>query len=121
MFMVMFVLDDPSQLEAILNAWEKNGISGATILESTGINRFRRARMVGTPFMAGINRLMNSPEESHYTLLAIVQDEQKAQLCLTAVESIVGDLIEPDTGVFCTWPLSSVKGVPHRPANKGQV
>lgn len=112
MYMVMFVMDNPNRLDEVLDAWEKAGISGATIIESTGINRRRRARLVGTTLMAGINRLTRSEEESHYTLLAIVPDETVVEKCLAAAESVVGDLNDPDTGVLAAWQVPVVKGVP---------
>lgn len=112
MYMVMIVLDDPSRLDEVLNAWEAVGISGATIIESTGINRRRRAKLVGTNLMAGINRLMSSDEESHYTLFTIVPDESVVTRCLEAIEEVVGDLSQANTGVMAAWPLSMVKGVP---------
>ena len=115
MYIVLFVLDDPALLDQVLNAWDEIGISGVTIIESTGINRLRRARQVGSPFMAGINRLMSGDQEMHYTLIAIVNDEALIQQCVTAVETIVGDLDEPNTGVMAAWPLDYVKGVPPMP------
>lgn len=111
MYMVMFVIDDPSRLDDVLNAWDEAGISGATIIESTGINRRRRARLVGSSLMAGINRLMSSDEESHYTLFTIVSDEAMVGRCLAAIEAVVGDLDSGNTGVLAAWPLSVVKGV----------
>ncbi len=36
MFMIMFVLDEITHLDEILDAWTKIGISGATVVESTG-------------------------------------------------------------------------------------
>ena len=114
MFMVMFVLDDPNRLDEVLHAWQAIGVSGSTIIESTGINRWRMARQAGTGFMAGINRLIGSEEEGHYTLFVIVPDEDQAKACLEAVEGIVGDLDQPNTGVLAAWPLALVKGVPHR-------
>ena len=112
MYMVMFVLNDPNRLDEVLNAWDAGGISGATIIESTGINRRRAARLVGTTIMAGINRLMSSDEESHYTLFAIVPDEATVVKCLATAESVVGDLNDPNTGVLAAWQLDVVKGVP---------
>jgi hypothetical protein len=111
MHMVMLVLDDPAQLDPVLDAWEALGINGATIVESTGINRRRIARQVGTPFMAGINRLIGSEEEQHVTLFVIVSGEAQARACLAAVEEVSGDLNQPNTGVLAAWPLSFVKGV----------
>ncbi len=111
MHIVMFVLDDPTFLDEVLNAWESIGVSGVTIIESTGINRRKRARQVGSMVMAGFNRLMSSDEESHYTLFTIVQDMEMVQNCIDAVEKIVGDLNLPDSGVLASWPLGLVKGV----------
>lgn len=112
MYMLLFVLDSPEYLDDILDAWDAIGVSGVTIIESTGINRRRRATQVGTPFMAGINRLMSGDEETHNTLFTIVQDETIVQKCLEAAESIVGDLDQPNSGVLAAWPITYVKGVP---------
>lgn len=112
MHMVLFVLDNPDRLDEILDAWEAIGVTGVTIIESTGINRRRLARQVGTAFMAGINRLMSGDQESHYTLLTIVKGETMVQRCLATVEAIVGDLNTPNSGVLAAWPLPYVKGVP---------
>jgi hypothetical protein len=114
MFMVMLVLDDPDRLDEVLNAWDELGVSGSTIIESTGVNRRRRAQQVGTNYMAGINRLIGGGDEGHFTLFVIVPDEAMAKACLAAVERIVGDLDGPDTGVLAAWPLAVVKGVPNQ-------
>jgi nitrogen regulatory protein PII len=112
MYMVLLVLDNPERLDEILDAWDAIGVSGVTILDSTGINRRRLARQVGTTFMAGINRLMSGDQESHFTLLTIVNSEAMIQECQETVEKVVGDLNNPNTGVLAAWPLAYVKGVP---------
>lgn len=112
MHMLMFVLDNPDHLDEVLDAWEAIGVTGVTIVESTGISRYRKTQMIGHPLMAGINRLTQSPEEGHLTLFTIVKGETKVRQCIEAVEAIVGNLLEPDTGVLAAWPLSIVKGVP---------
>jgi nitrogen regulatory protein PII len=112
MYMVMFVLDDPNQLDEILDAWDAAGVSGVTIIESTGINRRRRARQVGTGFMSGMNRIIGDTQESHYTLYVIVPDESQVQACIQAAEEVVGDFNKPNTGVLAAWPLFTVRGVP---------
>jgi hypothetical protein len=113
MYMIWFVLDDPDRLDEVLDAWEKAGIRGVTIVESTGIQRLKRQM---TP-MRYVFQQSSVVEEGHYTLMAIVADEAAVQACLQATERITGDLAQPDTGVFAAWPLTSIKGVPH--ANSG--
>lgn len=111
MYMIMLVLDDPNQLDGVLEAWQGAGIRGATIVESTGIQRLRRKNIP----MRYLFQTSGAVEEGHLTLLVIVDSEQLVQDCLQATEKIVGDLDEPNTGVFAAWPLAFVRGVPPRP------
>lgn len=111
MHMIMFVLDDPDRLDEVLDAWSELGVSGVTIVESTGVVRHRGLH-VGSPFMAGINRLVRRDQESHITLFTIVKGEAVVRECIQAIERIVGDLKQPYTGVMAAWPVSIVKGVP---------
>ncbi|MEJ5199327.1 MAG: hypothetical protein WHX53_10425 [Anaerolineae bacterium] len=110
MYMVMLVLDDPARLDAVVEAWAATGVSGATIVESTGIYRHRAARrQVHARY---VFRSGAAEEFGNVTLFAIVPDEAMARQCLAAAESVVGDLDGPDTGVLAAWPLTLVKGVP---------
>lgn len=110
MFMIIFVLDDTSYLGQILEACSNIGISGATIIESTGLNR-NHLKHVPMRYAYGDTSL---EESGNSTLFAIVESENMVQLCLQSIEQIVGDLDEPNTGVFSAWPLTSTKGIPLR-------
>jgi hypothetical protein len=110
MFMIMLVLDDPDLLDEVLASWEKAGIRGATIVESTGLQRVRKENLP----MRYLFQSPNTIEEGHMTLFVIVEDEALVQACLHATEQIVTDLDGPNTGVFAAWPLSHVRGVPPR-------
>jgi hypothetical protein len=112
MFMIMFVLDDPDLLDEVLTSWEKAGIRGATIVESTGLQRVRKENLP----MRYLFQSPNTVEEGHLTLFVIVEDEALVQACLHATEQIVSDLDNPDTGVFAAWPLTHVRGLPPRKA-----
>lgn len=111
MYMIMFVLDNPNQLGSLLEAWDKVGIRGATIIESTGIQRLRRARVP----MRYVFQTAGPVEEGHLTLFVIVQSEALVRACLEATETVTGDLDLPDTGVFAAWPIEIVKGLPLKP------
>lgn len=108
MFMVFLVLDNPDQLEEVLHAWDRCGIRGATIVESTGIHRrLKRIIPMRYLFQSG-----SSEEVGHLTLFAIVETQAQVNACLQATESVTGDLDGPNTGVFAAWPLTIVKGLP---------
>lgn len=111
MYMIFFVLDDPNRLNELLDAWEHAGIRGVTILDSTGLHRVRR-KFIPMRYALSIT----NQEESHTTLLAIVDNTEKIQACLQNTEALIGDLDQPHTGVFAAWPLSIVKGFPEEAA-----
>ena len=110
MYMILFVLDNPDQLDELLEAWEAVGVGGATIIESTGIQR-RKRKLIP---MRYVYQTVGNIEENHYTLFAIVESLDVVQACLAATEQLVGDLDKPDTGVFTSWPLEVVKGLPRK-------
>ncbi len=112
MYAILFVLDDPNQLDKLLVSWEKVGIRGATIIESTGWQRRRmKNRLLGARFdfasLAGSGR-----QENHITLFVVVENRSIVEKCLEATEVIVGNLDEPNTGILTAWPLEIVKGLP---------
>lgn len=112
MYVVLCVLDNPEHLDEVLEGWDTIGVSGATILASTGVNRRRRASQEGASLMRG------GGGEHHCTLFVIVPDIEIASRCLEAVEGVTGSLDHPDTGVLAAWPLSLVKGVPALPKKR---
>ncbi len=109
MHMILFVLNDPEKLDLVLDAWESVGISGVTILESTGIQR-RRTSQQRIPLRYRLGPMIPH-EAGHYTLIAIVANIVLVENCLSATENLIGNLDLPDTGVFTAWPLDVVKGL----------
>ena len=116
MHMIMLVLDDPNRLDDVVDAWQSIGVSGVTMMETMGAYRRERRRVTGR-YVFGLSGLAETAERSQYTLFAIVPDQGTAGLCLEATECIVGDLAEPDTGVFASWQLALAKGVPAQASN----
>ena len=110
MYMVMLVLNDPQQLDDVLQEWQDIGINGATITESTGAHR-RSVKRIGGRYFMGLAQ-PTAIEEGHYTIFVIVASEQRVQACIEAAEKVTGDLDGPDTGVLAAWQLDIVKGVP---------
>jgi len=109
MYMIMFVLDNPDQIDSVLKTWETVGITGVTIFKSTGFHRRRTARQ-RIPSRYQINPIIEN-DKGHYTLFAIVKSRSVVEDCLQETEKLIGDLNLPDTGVFSSWPLDIVKGV----------
>ena len=111
MYTIMFVLDDVDKLEKILEAWYQVGITGATIMESTGFHRTMRKKI---PMRYAIG-FPEYQEEGHYTLMSLVTDRNTVKKCLQATEEITGDLSNPNTGLFAAWKADLVKGFEEKP------
>ena len=117
MHMVLYVLNNPDKLDAVLDAWDAIGVTGATIIESTGRHRrkIQRARLhLRFAFEGQVGDCL----ECNYTLFAVVEGEDKVRQCIEATEGVVGDLSGPDTGVIAAWPLALVKGLPKTPRSE---
>lgn len=111
MHMVMFVLDDPNQLDDLLDSWRALGISGVTLVESSGSYR-HKAHLLGARHLTQASVLAQRIEEGHFTLFAVVPDAATVQQCLDATEVVTGNLDEPNTGIFTSWEVGLTKGVP---------
>lgn len=110
MFMVLCVVDDPSNVDQVLEALEAGGITGATLIESTGLHR-RQKKHIPLPYLY---TRPESLETENMTLFAIVPDRACAEKCRAIIEGVVGDLNSPNTGIFAAWQLDIVKGVTSR-------
>ena len=104
MYMILFVLNDPKKIDVILDAWKKSGVVGTTIFESTGAFR-KRMRIPGRYAYTTENL-----DENNVSLMSVVQTETIIKNCLAETEKVIGDLSNPETGIFCYWELGGVKG-----------
>jgi hypothetical protein len=113
MHMVMFVLDDSDKLDDVMAAWRGIGVSGVTIIETTGYYRRQQAaRPLGARYWFASSQAAASIESGHYTLMVIVPGIQTVHRMIEAAEKITGNLDDPNTGVIAAWPLAAIKGVP---------
>jgi nitrogen regulatory protein P-II 1 len=111
-YMIFFVLDDANRTEDILEAWEKVGVPGATVLESTGMGRLLKAGLRDDiPLMPSLRDFYRSGGSHNRTLFSIIDDKDKVPELLKATEEVVGDLSNPDTGVLFVLPVAEAYGL----------
>jgi nitrogen regulatory protein PII len=113
-YLVIFVVDEIEHCPALFDAWEEIGVTGVTILESTGLGRVRRAASYrdDLPLMPSIRSLLQTQEEHHRTLMVLVKEEATIDKIISATESVIGDLNEPNKGVLFVLPVLRVVGIP---------
>jgi nitrogen regulatory protein PII len=114
-FLVVFILDDPNWCSGILDAWESVGVSGITILESSGLGRIRKAALrEDLPLMSTFSEILRHQETSHRTLLSVVEGQEMVDQVVQVTQEVVGDLQEEDNGFLFVVPVSQVHGLRSR-------
>ena len=113
--LIVFVLDDPDLCKDILEAWEAAGITGITILESSGMGKMRKTGMLDDiPLMPGIIDLIKVKENSHRTLFSVVETQEQINAVLKATQDVVGDLEQDNTGFLFVVSVTQAYGMSKR-------
>lgn len=113
MFAIFFVLHDTNALNDVLSAWDEVGVSGVTILPSTGLKRMRQKGGLrdDMPLIPSIDDLMEHVENTNRTLFTVVNDESMVDRVIAASQSVVGDLDLPNTGILVVLPVARAYGL----------
>ncbi len=112
MKLLIFVLNKTEKLDDVLSEFARKNICGATVLESRGM-----AHMLADthgeeeiPFLGTFRRFLSNDQQQNNVILAAVDDHQVDE-AVDAIESIVGDLSNADTGVVFCVPIDYTKGI----------
>ena len=117
MYMVMFVLHDPSFLREVLEAWDATGVSGITIFPSTGLRRLQSLDVLrdDIPLIPSLEDLIQQEERLNRTLFTIVDGDEMVEKVVEATQSVIGDLNNPNTGILTVLPVVKTYGLNRKP------
>jgi len=119
-YLVVLIVDDPDDCPCILDAWEEIGVTGVTILESTGMGRLRRmGARDDIPLMPSLQNILAGREVPHRTLLSVVDDQGKVDQMVNAAQEAVGGLDRPNTGFLFVVPVLQAYGLGKQPDQEG--
>jgi len=112
-YLILMVLHEITCLDDILSAWEECGVSGVTILPSTGLARLRKnpALRDDLPLIPSIGDLLKPAENSNRTLITAVYGEEMVDKVVEATQKITGDLNLPNTGILVVLPVARAYGL----------
>jgi len=113
MKLFVLILNRTEKLNDLMMTFLKEGIAGATILESTGMVRelyhFKHDEEE-INFLGSIRRYLSGDEnKKSKTILTVIRDDQE-ETVVRITEEVVGDFSAPDTGIMFTLPLDFVRG-----------
>jgi len=111
MFMILCVVHDSEKCEPLLKAWENAGVTGATIVHSTGLGRMHgNGLRDDLPLFPGLDDLLEHEEYFNRTIFSIVEQEESVDLVVQATEMVLGDLSLPNTGLLVVLPVLRAYG-----------
>ena len=112
--LLVFVLDNLERLPDILEAWNEAGVSGTTILESTGQARVRGVVRDDVPLMPSLGDVLAGRELQHRTIFTVIEDDATLERTIAATEGIIGDFSRHHTGLLFVLPVGRVLGLEKR-------
>jgi len=115
MYMILLVINNPDHLDEVLTAWENAGVSGITVLPSTGLGRIRQKDGLrdDVPLIPGLEDFYHHESDISHTLFTLVDTKEITQKVVNATEEIIGDLDEPENGILAVLPTVEVHGLIH--------
>ncbi|HDR03981.1 MAG TPA: hypothetical protein ENN84_01870 [Candidatus Marinimicrobia bacterium] len=104
---LIIVLNNGDYLDEVLEAFLELGISGATVLDSTGMGQIISRDL---PIFAGFKNAFSVAQPSNKTIFTIVKDEQVPPL-MDAVEQVVGSFNKRGVGIAFSVPVIHIRGL----------
>ncbi len=100
--LLVCVLNETKRLNDLLQAMAELGISGATVIESQGTDKFSRE----APVIAGLRHLVTQGRSFNYTVFSVVEDDALADRTMKAIEDHLLPGTHPGThGIAFTVPV----------------
>jgi hypothetical protein len=109
--MVILVLDDIDRLEDVMDAWRAAGSRGVTILESSGMARFKARGSDDLPLFPSLSTFLHGREVHHRTLFTVLGDDVNLEAFYDATEAVLGSLDTHHTGIIFALPVISSRGL----------
>jgi len=111
-YLVILIVDNVDHCPPILDAWEEAGVTGVTILASTGLGHIRRAGLrEDLPLMPSLEDLFEGDEVHHRTMLSVVDNQEIVDKMADIAQRVIGDLDDPNTGFLFVLPVLQVYGL----------
>lgn len=109
MKLLYLILNKTEKLDETLEALAEAGIKGATIFHSTGMAR-ELSNYGEASFLGSLRAILDPDREENKTIIMVIKEEM-VDVAVKTIESVVGDLSNPDTGIIFTVPVDFIKGV----------
>ena len=108
--MLIIVLNRVELLDKLLSALNKNGIKGATILNSMGMAHELGIMQEDSYYIGSLRALFGGSHKENRTIFMVIDNDRITDA--TQVVDEVIDLRQPDTGILFAIPVLFAAGIP---------
>lgn len=116
--LVSLVVHDPGRVDAIVRAWLEAGVTGMTLLDSSGLGRHMREHDLrdDLPLFPSMRKLLEGAEHHSRLLFSVVPDDFDLERLIEATEDVLGPLDRPDSGILFVIPVTRAVGLQPYPS-----
>lgn len=107
MKLIVIILNRVELLEDLLSAFLEIGVSGATVIDGTGMGQILTSQI---PIFAGLRDAFPGTNPVNKTILIVAREKQIKDIRIV-LEDICGDFNTPGKGIYFSIPLDFVEGL----------
>jgi hypothetical protein len=108
-FLLIIHLDKTGKMQEILEVFTKNGLTGCTIFDTTGVGHTTFLTN-DAPAIASMSRLFGPDRQYNKTIFSVIETEELLTKTMDDVQDVVGDFCKPDMGLMYAMPVHHVQG-----------
>ncbi len=118
--LVSLVVHDPGRVDAIVRAWLEAGVTGMTLLDSSGLGRHMRDHDLrdDLPLFPSMRKVLEGEEHHSRLLFSVVPDGFELERLIEATERVLGPLDRPDSGILFVIPVARAVGLQPYPSRQ---
>lgn len=111
--LIALVLMNESLCEEVVQAWERAGVPGLTIVESYGMRHVLhgQAGRDDMPLFPSLRSLMEGDEVGQRVIFSVLPDSFDVDDLIEHTVAITGNLDAPDSGFLFVVPVTRVRGL----------
>lgn len=110
--LLVLILDNPEKLSDILQAWNRAGVPGMTILDGIGARRLEEhAYRDDMPLIPSLRSLLIGERNNNQIVFSVIEDEATLERAIQATEQVIGDFFKPHSGIMFVVPVTRTWGV----------
>ena len=109
-YLLVLVLNKVEYIDKILERFLEIGISGATIIDTTGMGRTLMEND-NIPIFGGLSRMFQNARPNNKTIFSVINDKDTLHRATAVIKEEMGDLNDPGAGIIFTLPVDFVMGL----------